>query len=451
VIVAAAATTKSATTKASKKKVQSSTGLIPESLRGYACVLGGALAHLTFGSVYCWGNFQSYSPLNLRFFDGKEHPGAQPDALLVMPAFFLGQCLAMPCGPLVVQRLGPRNTLLLGAYIMAAGVFGASYATSLLPFLVLYGVMFGAGVGLAYTSPMIAGWAWMPQAKGLVSGAILAGFGAGGYVFNMIGSAIANPKKLNPVGGKFPAEVYAGFPNLLRTLAAIYATLATAGALLITVPPKPATTAKKAKPVEVPGVAVGAAVQSRQFWTMWLMIIASASAGLNVASMFKQFAATQPALTGDAYQVTVGAMGTLFNGVGRLFWGSLSDKIGFKASFTVLTLAQAAVQLLYNQSGGSKPTFLAANCVAWFCLAGTFAMMPPAIQRMFGPKYGALIYGLVYSAFGVASVGSTFLSKALVASFGWEGVFKVLAAVSVFATVLTSTLTPLVSLPSSSV
>ena len=402
--------------------------------------------------MYCWGNFQSYSPLNLRFFDGKEHPGAQPDASMVMPACFLGQCFAMPCGPLLMQRVGARNTLLLGTYIMAAGVFGASYVTSLLPFCVLYGVIFGAGVGLAYTSPMIAGWAWMPKAKGLVSGAILTGFGAGGYLFNIVGSAIANPKKLNPVGGKFPAEVYASFPTLLRTLAAIYATLGTAGALLISEPPKPSTTAaKKAKPVEVPGVAVGTAVRSRQFWTMWLMIIASASAGLNVASMFKQFAATQPALAGDAYQVTVGAMGTLFNGVGRLFWGSLSDKIGFKASFTILTIVQAAVQLLYNQSGGSKPTFVVANCVAWFCLAGTFAMMPPAIQRMFGPKYGALIYGLVYSAFGVASVGSTFLSKALVASFGWEQVFKVLAAVSVLATVLTSTLTPLAALPSSTV
>ena len=38
-------------------------------------------------------------------------------------------------------------------------------------------------------------------------------------------------------------------------------------------------------------------------------------------------------------------------------------------------------------------------------------MMPPAIQRMFGSKNGALIYGLIYSAFGTAAIVTMFLSK----------------------------------------
>jgi hypothetical protein len=42
-------------------------------------VIGGALAHLTLGSLYCWGNFQTYLPGNLRFFDGKVHPGEYCD------------------------------------------------------------------------------------------------------------------------------------------------------------------------------------------------------------------------------------------------------------------------------------------------------------------------------------------------------------------------------------
>ena len=38
-------------------------------------------------------------------------------------------------------------------------------------------------------------------------------------------------------------------------------------------------------------------------------------------------------------------------------------------------------------------------------------MMPPAIQRMFGSKNGALIYGLIYSAFGTAAIVTMFISK----------------------------------------
>ncbi len=41
--------------------------------------------------------------------------------------------------------------------------------------------------------------------------------------------------------------------------------------------------------------------------------------------------------------------------------------------------------------------------------------------------------------------------QTLLASFGWEGIFKILAGISVFATLLTSSLTPLGALPSSSV
>ena len=64
-----------------------------------------------------------------------------------------------------------------------------------------------------------------------------------------------------------------------------------------------------------------------------------------------------------------------------------------------------------------QPLFLAANCLSYFCLAGNFAMMPPAIQRMFGPKNGALIYGLIYTAFGTASLATILMSKVITIQF----------------------------------
>jgi len=316
-----------------------------------------------------------------------------------------------------------------------------------------YGFTFGIGVGLGYTSPMIAGWSWLPQAKGLVSGGVLAGFGMGGFIFNLLGSYLVNPTGEDPVDGLFPDAVYERFPGMLRTLCVCFVVLATAGTFLITEKSTAKKNGKKegAMPPDSVGVSVWEAVRTPQFYLLWVMIVMSASAGLNVVAMHKSFAHTRPALKGDSYQALVGGLGALVNSVSRLFWGSLSDKIGFKTSFTVLTLVQAIVQLLYTHSAYSKSAFLAANCLAYACLAGTFAMMPPAVQRIFGAKNGALIYGLLYSAFGVASVGTTFLSKALVASVGWAGVFRVLAAVSVCATLLTGSLVPLPSLPSSTV
>lgn len=336
-------------------------------LKGISCILGGAMAHLTLGTLYCWGNFMSYAPESLRFLDGKAHAGP-PDALYVMPLTLVAQAIAMPFGPAIAKHLGNAGTLLLGSWITALAVFLASYQTRLLPFIGLYSLMFGTGVGLAYTAPMAAGWKWIPQAKGLVSGGILAGFGAGGFIFSLIGSRLVNPNGANPINGKFPPSVYAAFPKMLRVLAALYAMFSLVGALLVTdkrdvvatSPAKPnasnnkLTTSSSSTPAAAWGLTVGESLQTYQFWLMWIMIISSATAGLNTASIYKQFAATSNALVGDEYQALVGGVGALFNGVGRLFWGSISDVIGFKNSFTLLTLLQMTLMLTYKYSSATK-------------------------------------------------------------------------------------------------
>lgn len=103
--------------------------------------------------------------------------------------------------------------------------------------------------------------------------------------------------------------------------------------------------------------------------------------------------------------------GAILNGFGRLFWGMTCDKIGFKSSFTLLTLLQAALNGLYPYMTASKATFSASTSLLYFCLAGNFALIPPGVLKLFGPQHGPTIYGLVYSAFGVAAVGGQFIAK----------------------------------------
>jgi OFA family oxalate/formate antiporter-like MFS transporter len=423
---------------------------------GPLAIAGGAIAHLCMGSFYCWGNFLSYAPNYIKFYDGVGAKGASPDALIMLPATLVAMCFTMPLGPKLSLKFGAGRTMLLGSWIMSLGVFLASYAQSLSQFIAAYALMFGFGVGIGYTAPMGAAWKWLPAQKGMVSGVILTGFGAGGFVFNMIGTKLFNPKGLNPVDGSFPEEVYSGFPLVLRKLAIIYAVVTFLAHLLVTEPKKVAAApadknGKEVIVVDVPGLGVLEALKTPQYWIVWLMVVTCASAGLNVASVYKQFAAGSETLTGDGYQAMVGGIGALFNGVGRLFWGLLSDKIGFKTSFIILSVVQSALHFVYPYSTYSKSTFLVATSMCFFLLAGNFALMPPAMQRIFGPKNGAAIYGVLYTAFGVSSVGGMFLSKALTASMGWNGVFKVLSGLSALSAIIALQLQPLANLPGSTV
>jgi hypothetical protein len=148
-------------------------------LAGIATVLGGLLLHMTLGTMYCWGSFIGYLPPSMRFFDGGEANGRQPDALLVIPLLIISQMVAMPFGAKLNMAVGPQRAMLIGSVLMNAGIFAASFADRLLPFILGYSVLFGLGVGLGYTAPMQAGWGWFPNSKGLVNGIVLLGFGFG--------------------------------------------------------------------------------------------------------------------------------------------------------------------------------------------------------------------------------------------------------------------------------
>eukprot|EP01042_Synura_sphagnicola_P008341 gene8341-10692_t len=206
---------------------------------------------------------------------------------------------------------------------------------------------------------------------------------------------------------------------MLRTLAAIYGVITLLAALLVSepqpviAPPQPSPEKQAVAPTAVAssGLSVREALFTKQFWQLWFMILFSAGASLNVAAVYKRFAQNAPALHGDQFQALVGGLGALCNGSGRLIWGTLFDLFGFKTCFLALTILQSIIQIIYPYSSTSKEFFVAITCASFFTLAGNFALVPPAVQRIFGPRNGAQIFGVLFSAFAVAVIGGSFLSK----------------------------------------
>ncbi len=210
----------------------------PSSTPGLLAVLGGVLIHLACGTMYCWGNLIAYAPSSLKYWDpATAAEGALPDAALVLPLILVSQMLGMPLGPLIERQLGPRLTALLGACMIGAGTFFSSYYTALRPFILSYSVLFGLGVGVAYQMPFMTGARWFPAKKGMVTGAIISGMGAAAFLFNMLSTKFINPDAINAIGGFFPDEIYARWPELLRLLGKLYFSLAFVGALLQVNPP----------------------------------------------------------------------------------------------------------------------------------------------------------------------------------------------------------------------
>jgi len=333
---------------------------------------------------------------------------------------------------------------------MGSGVFLASYARTLMQFVLSYSVLFGLGVGVAYQMPFIVGGRWFPSKKGTVQGAIISGMGASAFLFNIVATFLVNPTGADMVDGAFPPEVAARWPPLLRTLGVCFTLLSLTGAMLQANPPTAAVkyplldlitkgkstaapTSTSKKPVAAApsaGPSVLSQVFSAKFGLLWLMILCSAVSGLNIASSYKTFGMKQAHLNSDAFLSLVGALSAIGgNAAGRFFWGSLSDTYGFKTCFSALTLLQGLTMYNFGRLAQNRATFLLSTVFMLFCMGGNFAMFPAQTFRAFGAN-GPSVYSFLFTGFGFAALLGPILSTALLAKGGYPLVYTVLAMLS---------------------
>lgn len=142
-------------------------------------------------------------------------------------------------GGTIEKRFGPKYALALGCCIMSGSVLLASaLCKSFWPFAIVYGFISGCGIGISYSTPMSVAMKWLPNHKGLVNGIIVAGYGAGSFIFNQVQLAIINPNNESPANdGFYSEEQVKNIPKLFLILGGTYLCMQFIGWLLITLPP----------------------------------------------------------------------------------------------------------------------------------------------------------------------------------------------------------------------
>ena len=393
-------------------------------LRGYLSVAGGVCAHIMLGTMYCWGNYLSYVTPELRFFDGVDRPGVTPDAVQVMPIMVLFQALALPLGAKLDKAVGPRATTLLGCLVLIGGTWFSSFQTRLLPFMLTYSICGGAGAGIAYTAPMFAGGTWFPDAKGLINGLTLFGFGSGAFFFNKVATRLAQ-------GGM-------AWDVMLRRLAGFYALVGVTGSLFVArnpaaaravAPAAPKRRGRTAEVGSVEGAGFREAVLSRRLRVLWLVGFLAFAPGHTVIGLYKRFGESDPsaAVADDSFLSMVGGLSCVWGGLGRLVFGRLIDFYGFQRCYHATVLLQILNMLALPFTTGSRAAFLAVVCSAIFCLGGSNAMYVTVTSQIFGARNAAEIFSVLFSAVAIGSLFGARLAMACVPTVGWAGVFRLLA------------------------
>ncbi len=323
----------------------------------------------------------------------------------------------------VIVRYAPMG--IMTTCIVASIMLGNQYVGKMAEMdqlLLLWGTigfMAGAGIGFAYVCPIAALMKWFPDNKGLVSGLAVAGFGLGAYLFSQKWGALGYIGKQ----GIFPFFIMHGVVCIVGV---------TIGALLLSNPP---STAPAAKSIIATDSKWQETLKEPAFYLLWLMFFSGAMAGLMVIGIIKVFAGEQlvaaamdsgKVLSSAQIQTLMlkgsAAVGLLaiFNAVGRIVWGFISDRIGRTPTFVTMFLLQAGIMFFLAGMKTEASLSIGAALVG-FNFGGNFALFPSATADFFGAKNLGANYGWVFTAYGIAGVvgiAAGNFAKVLTGSYG---------------------------------
>ncbi|MDO9515073.1 MAG: OFA family MFS transporter [Syntrophales bacterium] len=378
-------------------------------------VIGAILIQLCLGAIYAWSVFTPKLTLSVE--QGGTYGFSATQAAWVFSIGLLVFSVVMILSGRMLAVTGPRKLASIGGVVLGAGyILGGLFGSSFLTQLVFIGIIGGAGIGLAYVVPIAVGVKWFPDKKGMVTGLAVAGFGFGATIWvKSAGSWFGLIESLNFFG-------LGGVQSVFLLYGVIFLIAVLVGSIVMIDPPEGYVPEGWTPPApassENPGGAAlgmteftsGEMMETPQFYMTWVTFLFSAIAGLMVIYCIKLFgidalkAAGMTAAGASAAAGTAMALYAIFNGLGRIIWGTVSDKIGRKMSIFLMCLFQGIIMLLFYKMGGTVITLIVGACIIGFNFGGNFALFPAVTADYFGNKNVGLNYGFIFVSYGIAGV-----------------------------------------------
>ena len=326
------------------------------------------------------------------------------------------------------DRVGPRSVALTGVILWGIGWLLAGLGTASLGLWWLYltyGLIAGFGAGMAYVTPVAVVAKWFPDRRGLGTGLVVMGYGLGAFVYNQIVPRIpsfaAAAKASAAYAAARAAAIKAGTAfsaaqylltsdqvhsvmNVFIWSGVVFIIIGGVCAWLLSNPPQGYSVpgAVAAAAASGPSFTASQALGMPQLYLLWVLLFLNVTAGIliisNAVPIFSDLTGLTAAIVGPLYGLLA-----VFNGLGRFFWGSVSDRIGRPMTYTVMYLIQ--VVIFFFLGGLHDATVVGiAFAIVLACYGGGFGVMPSFTADFFGTKNLGQIYGIILTAWAFAGL-----------------------------------------------
>ena len=334
------------------------------------------------------------------------------------------------------DRSGPRPVAVTGGILIGAG-FILSYflGSTVIGLVIAFGIVAGIGMGGAYVTPLATTIKWWPDRRGLMTGLVVMGMGAG----SIIGG----------IGGAYLIGKIGVLQTFLVFGIGFGAVITTAGFFLRNPSPGykpkgwvPPIAASNAPVPSLENYSPRQMMKTVQFYLLWLAFLIGSGVGLMVISsnspIGQEMAGLSPITAGTAVMILA-----IFNGLGRPSFGAISDKIGRKNSLLIAFAIEIVALVLILPNAGSFAVYAIGVSLIGFSYGGFLGLMPSLTADFYGTKNIGLNYAWVYTAWGTAGVLGPIVGVQVRAATGeWLKAFYILAATCVVGAIFTAFIRP---------
>lgn len=391
----------------------------------YAAV--GVVVLLLAGLVYAWSVFSS--PIAAYF---TEWTKAQLSlTFTICMAFF---CIGGFVGGLLAGKVNVKINVWASAILFFVGFFIASRSNSTTMLYLGYGVLGGFASGLVYNAVMSTISKWFPDKPGLISGILLMGFGFGSFFVGKVYQA------MTPAGPGIDAWRNTFFIFGVVLLVAIGVcglffvkpTVEDLADLKIEGPAK--KTGKREEGLEATPAEM---LKTSAFWLYFVWAILLSAAGLALISQATGVATeVGPEVDASTIATVVGLI-SICNGIGRVIFGGLFDKIGRGKTMTLISVAFiVSVSILVLALTQQSFTLIV---VGFICTGFSYGGVTPTNSAFISAFYGKKNYPVNFSIINmnllVASFGSTIAGMLYDASGSFLSTFFMMIGAGVLAVI----------------
>ena len=331
------------------------------------------------------------------------------------------------------DRFGPRIVVTVCGFCLGLGYLLVSQISALWQLYLLYGVMvaIGASGGFVPLASTVA--RWFVRRRGLMTGIVLSGLGAGAVIGPPIASWL-----ISNHGWRTSYFIIGGV-----TLVAL---------VLIAQPLRrdPAQVGQlpygyNAEGTEVSGLETGGyspreAVRTKQFWMLGFMYLCWGISQMSVTVHIVPHATDLEIPAMVAANILAVAGGASI--VGRIGLSSFSDRIGNKPSL-IISFVFLSASLLWVQLAGELWTFYVFAVLFGIGFGGIGAIISPVVAELFGLRAHGAVLGTITLSWAVGSaVGPIVAGRVFDTVGSYSSAFMVFAALNIAALIVATRLKP---------